>query len=132
LHSTLRHGKAGDHKLELIDTDGMSFPRMLHEIERVFDIDARSLEIMRIDLCLDIPDVPVSWFNEHMQIRWKRNGTDSFELKNSRHRKQEIETVYYGSRPNLFRVYNKVAEWCKQYRYRQIKAKKTWGELRHF
>jgi hypothetical protein len=102
LHSTLRHGKAGDHKLELIDTDGMSFPRMLHEIERVFDIDARSLEIMRIDLCLDIPDVPVSWFNEHMRIRWKRNGTDFFELKNSRHRKQEIETVYYGSRPICF------------------------------
>ena len=56
LHTTCRHGD-GDHKLELLDTGQMSYAAMLGEVERVYRVDTRGLDVMRIDLCADVEGV---------------------------------------------------------------------------
>ncbi len=44
LHAHCKRGEAGNHKIELLDCGAMSFARMLHEITRVFDVDAMRLQ----------------------------------------------------------------------------------------
>ena len=71
LHAHCRHGD-GNFKLELIDTGKSSLASLVHEIERVFEVDGRQMEISRLDLAADIPDVPVPWFIDHVRAKRKR------------------------------------------------------------
>src|SRR5437660_2724014 len=60
LHAHCKHGDAGNHKLELIDTGVRSFHELLDEVEAVFQVyPASILEIMRVDLAVDVIGVPV-------------------------------------------------------------------------
>ncbi len=52
----------------------MSYAAMLGEVERVYRVDARGLEGMRIDLCAGVESVPVPWFHQHLRVKWKRRG----------------------------------------------------------
>ncbi len=114
-HSTCLHGREGTHKLELVDTGIMSLARMQHEAERIFDVDARRLGVMRLDLAADVLGVPVSWFSDHVRAVWKRWVADVGQVEVARMGKGEIQTIYFGKRLNCFRIYNKIAEWRHQY-----------------
>ncbi len=114
LHTYCVHG-AGDHKLELIDTGRATLAEMIREIENVFDVNGRRLEISRIDLAADVSGVPVEWFLEHLRAKWKRFTADIGKVEYSRMGKLAVETFYLGKRPNCYRIYNKIAELHYQY-----------------
>lgn len=133
LHMGLRHQRPGEkghcHKLELIDTGMSTYSKWLAEIERIFEIPigyrksstsalqprgVKQLAVMRIDLAADVPEVPVDWFRMHMRVLWKRRRA---ELGRYLIVSQgEGETLYFGKRPNHFRVYNKIAELKEQHK----------------
>lgn len=121
LHMGCALDKKGNHKLELIDTGRMTYGQMAHEIQRIFDTNPRRLEMMRVDLAADVQDVPVSWFAGHVRARWKRFAADlgkigeDPEMEYCRMGKQTVETLYFGKRPNCFRIYDKIAEFKHQY-----------------
>ena len=105
----MRARKSRDHKLELIDTGVMGYIDMRREIERVFDVDASTTGVMRLDLAADVQGVPVQAFVGNVRAKFKRSATDLGSY--SRARKVGIETLYLGKRPNFFRIYNKIAEF---------------------
>jgi hypothetical protein len=121
LHLGCQSDKEGNHKLELIDTGKMTYGQMANEIERIFDANPRRLEMMRVDLAADVRDVPVSWFAGHVRARWKRFAADlgkigeGPQIEYCRMGKQKVETLYFGKRPNCFRIYDKIAEFKHQY-----------------
>lgn len=115
LHLGNRHGGGGANKIELLDAGTMSLAGMQHEIERIFDVDSRRLGVMRLDLAADVEGVPVAWFAENVRAIWKRHVADFSQVDCLQIGKKEIETIYFGKRPNCFRIYNKIAEWRHQY-----------------
>jgi hypothetical protein len=120
LHMNCIRDRKGSHKLELLDTGRMGYAMMCHEIERVFDLDARRLDLMRLDLAADVRGVRVAWFVRHMRAQYKRfacdiGQVDAETLLYARMGQQEVQTLYFGKRPNCFRVYDKIAEYRHQY-----------------
>jgi hypothetical protein len=120
LHMGCVRDKQGNHKLELLDTSTMSYARMCNEIERIFDLDARRLCLMRVDLAADVRDVPVGWFARHVRARWKQWVCEIGKIEPeapeyARMGRQRVETFYLGKRPNCFRIYDKIAEYHHQY-----------------
>lgn len=120
LHMGCVRDKRGNHKLELLDTGKMSYARMQNEIERIFDLDARGLPLMRVDLAADVLGVPVEWFFRHVRAHYKQWVCDIGEVdcqtpEYARMGRQEVQTFYLGKRPNVFRIYNKLAEYHHQY-----------------
>jgi hypothetical protein len=126
LHIGLKHpgAHAGEGKLELFDTGLKSLSEITAEIESTIEGGASDLEIMRIDLCADIVGVPVEWFFDKLRVKYKRVAREIGELKTDRIGKVGIQTLYAGTRPNLLRVYDKVAEYKDQLRKEQRKAKR--------
>jgi hypothetical protein len=114
LHTGCLHGD-GNHKLELIDAGQMSYAGMVNEAERIFDTDSRRLGVMRVDLAADVQGVPVSWFLEYARARWKRWVSDIGPLEVSRMGNGGVQTLYFGKRPNCYRIYDKIAELRHQY-----------------
>ena len=120
LHMDCIRDRKGNHKLELLDTGAMSYAGMLNEVERVFDLDARRLALMRLDLAADVPGVPVEWFVRHLRAKCKQWVCDigqaaCEDLDYSRMGRRQVQTYYLGKRPNCFRIYDKVAEYHHQY-----------------
>jgi hypothetical protein len=115
LHLYCTHTKAGDHKLELIDTGEMSFPQIQREILRVFDIDPGQLRLMRLDLAADVPDVAVAWFRRNARVKWKQWQSAIGTIQYSEMGRRKVETLYFGKRPNCVRIYDKISEWRHQY-----------------
>jgi hypothetical protein len=115
LHMHCTRDKEGNHKLELVDTGDMSLSAMGHEIERVFDVDCRHLGLMRIDLAADVPGVSIPWFAQHARVKWKRWTADVGKIEFTQMGMGQIETLYFGKRPNCFRIYDKIAEFHHQY-----------------
>jgi hypothetical protein len=116
LHTHCKFGK-GDHKIELIDTGIRSFEYLLNEVRRIFDVNPSNLELIRVDLATDVPGVPVTWFLSHTRAKFKRfhnAGMGDFEYQQLG--QKGIQTLYLGKRPNMFRIYDKVAEWQHQHK----------------
>lgn len=109
------HNPSYDHKIELRGVGGMGYREMVHQIERVFDVHPKSLELMRLDVAADIPGVPVSWFHGRTLVARKQFAASMGVYTEMG--KQEVQTLYSGKRPNFFRIYDKVAE--RQYQYRK-------------
>jgi len=119
LHIGCRHGRAsqsGNHKIELIDTGKDGYGGMLMTMERVFFADPRQHEIMRVDLAADVPGVSVDWFQHRARVKFKQWGAEIGELHYSQMGRREVQTLYFGKRPNCYRIYDKIAEWQVQYR----------------
>lgn len=128
LHAHCVHGD-GNHKLELIDTGRTALSGMVREIERVFDVDARRLEISRIDLAADILDVPVAWFLAHLRAKWKRFTADLGTIEYARMGKLGVETFYLGKRPNCYRIYDKLGEFRYQWSRLKVEPKPSFEVL---
>jgi len=112
-----RMDKTGNHKIEMIDVGQMSGSQIIHEVEQIFEVDARALAVMRVDWAVDVPDLPVQWFRETVQVQHKRfRSAVTGEPFYSEMGKADIQTLYFGKRPNLIRIYDKQAEYREQYR----------------
>jgi hypothetical protein len=124
VHSEAKYG-AHDHKAEFLASGQLGYSEMRTQIERVFAVDTDDLEVMRLDLCADVPGVTVSWFDKYARIRWKRLASDHSNIRRDGIR--DLETVTYGARPNCLRIYNKIAEWQTHYRKLARKADAGYG-----
>ena len=112
-----RMEKAGNHKLELLDVGEMSRSRIVGEICEIFEVVPSSLGIMRADFAVDVPELPVQWFRETVQVEHKRfRSAVTGEAFYSEMGCGKIQTLYFGKRPNLIRIYDKRAEFEHQYR----------------
>jgi hypothetical protein len=109
-------GPRGNHKVELIDTHLLSYAEILDEIEYVFHIQTEPLSIMRLDLAVDIEGIGVRWFRENTRVSRKQWLANLGVMATAEMGKNEPQTLYYGRRPNLIRIYNKVEECRQQYR----------------
>jgi hypothetical protein len=121
LHGNCKH-RPGAHKLELVDTGAMSYREMLNEVERIYDCPARTLEVMRVDMCADLPRVSVAWLQDRVRVHYKRWGARAQKIEPILMMdmgKRGIETVYFGKKPNCYRIYNKIAEFQHQYQQMQ-------------
>jgi hypothetical protein len=123
LHMGNKHAKAGDHKLELIDTAEKSAGQLNHHAHEIFELSKEhaDLRIMRIDLAADIPSVPVTWFKERVKVEFKRRhreeGKEEFQYVEDG--KKRVQTLYYGQKPNQIRIYDKHDE--KLFQYEKLK-----------
>jgi hypothetical protein len=104
----------GEHKLEIIDTGEKAFSQLSAVLEQVVEGSTDDLELMRIDLCADICEVPVDWFLNRIRIKFKRVAYEMGNLKYQRIGKAGIQTISAGRRPNIVRVYDKIAEYKEQ------------------
>jgi hypothetical protein len=119
----------GEHKLELLDTGKKGYSDLAGQVEAVIECSADDLDIMRIDLCADMYGVPVEWFLGRMRVRFKRIAHEFGIPKYQRIGKAGIQTVSAGRRPNIVRVYDKVAECKDQLRKLQRKRSRDADEL---
>lgn len=104
------------HKLELIDTGDKPYSDLCALIGNVVEYDMNRLELMRLDLCADVPNIPVSWFHSHARFVFKQRERSIGALKSDVISRTSIETLTAGSRPNVIRVYDKIAELKAQFR----------------
>ncbi len=125
----------GTHKLELLETGKKSVDQLAATIEDLIDGDPLAQRVSRIDLAVDVPGIPVSWFRDHVHVRrkqWLVNFGQSTVLEDQQMGKRRIETCYWGKRPSCLRIYDKIAERLVAYerwKRRLIRdEKKSWGE----
>lgn len=116
LHYFCKKGGQGNHKLEMLDTGKKPYSALVAQLEAVIDGPLDDLGIMRLDLCADIPGVPVSWFHPRIRFRYKRMSHQIGPLKYEVIGKAAMETISAGRRPNIMRIYDKVAESKMQFR----------------
>jgi hypothetical protein len=107
--------KHGNHKLELIDVGDLSLRGIQLEIQRVFDIEPSHLDIMRLDLAADVPEVSVLWFSRNVRAKWKQWVAEIGKIEYAQMGRRKVETVYFGKRPNCYRIYDKISELHHQY-----------------
>lgn len=130
LHLHCRHGE-GNHKIELLETGNRGFSFLVGDCERIFDVDPLKCGVMRVDCATDIPGIGVSWFHQRVRVKWKQFANEIGELRMeqpganasltySQMGKREIQTLYFGKRPNCYRIYDKAAEW--RFEYRRFRA----------
>lgn len=120
LHVQCKHGDH-DHKLEIFDVGKKTFSEIAALVDSVTDANPEAMGIMRIDLTADVDGIPVPWFKEHARFKFKRTEREYGEVKYEMIGRGEVETIMAGSRPNVYRIYNKVAESRVQFRRMQKK-----------
>jgi hypothetical protein len=116
LHAYCKRTEPHNHKLELLDTGTKSYSELEEQIQAVFRIDSEQLGVMRLDLCADVPGIPVIWFQPRVRIKYKRFAGEVGKLQYEKLGSGKIETLIVGRRPNVFRIYDKVAECKMQFR----------------
>lgn len=128
VHLWFRHSRP-THKIEIIDAGEKTLADMERIITQLFNVDSRTLELLRIDLAADIEDVPVPWFREHAFVNRKQfsariEKSQESELQFIAMNKALAQTIYAGKRPNLIRIYDKLAEWYIQVKRLERDAKR--------
>lgn len=121
LHVSCKRGGRGQHKLELLDTGKKSYSELTRQVEAVRGGDNEQLGIMRIDFCADIHGVPVSWFQQRVRFLHKQISNQIGPLPYQTISRAGIETISAGKRPNIVRIYDKVAESKMQF----VKMRRT-------
>jgi hypothetical protein len=133
LHFSLKRDEndphEGEHKLELLDTGKKGYSEIVGEIESVIEGPISDLEIMRIDLCADMWGTPIEWFLSRLRVKYKRVAYEIGNQKWQHIGKAGIQTLSSGKRPNIFRAYDKVAEYEEQLRRLQRKRSKDADEI---
>lgn len=126
LHVCSLNGK-GNHKLELLHTGTKTWDQMMTTVSRVVRDDFESLEIMRLDPCVDIEDVGMDWFSRSVRCdrkRWEQQfgkiqveDGQPVDVDYRDISKKKRETIYLGRDDNFVRIYDKNAE--TQFRYKR-------------
>lgn len=110
LHLWNSRGKTASHKIELLDTGSKTLSHLISITQSIFNVNALRLGIMRIDLAVDIPNFPISHFHRNARIRFKRWQDQYGKLDLRKMGMGKMETLNFGKRPNLIRIYDKTAE----------------------
>ncbi len=116
LHYHCKKGAQGNHKVEMLDTGKKPYSAWVAQLDAITDVPLDDQRIMRVDFCADIEGVPVSWFHPRTRILYKQLSHKIGSLKSEIISKAGIETISAGRRPNVFRIYDKVAESKVQFR----------------
>ena len=137
LHLGHRFGNH-NHKLEFVSSGTKTFSELLEGIKKIWDVDPLTLTLMRADLAVDIPHIPVPWFREHARFKHKQFASQ-LDKANDENEAQFVtmgsaisQTLYAGKRPNLIRIYNKREEWLKQWRREVCNVKRFNRRLKGF
>lgn len=114
-----RNGKH-NHKVDIIDAGAKTLAEIISILTQLFEVDPLGLELMRVDLAADVHDIPVSWFRDHMRVRYKRfveriEKSSETEVKFVAMGNAEAQTFYAGRDANVIRIYNKTAELKRQW-----------------
>jgi hypothetical protein len=112
----------GSDKLVLVGAGEMSFQDILAIGHALFEPDARDLKIQRLDIAADVPGYPVPWCRDHAFVSRKRARGEIGKLCGNG-LKRKVETLYFGARPNLIRIYDKKAELRARIRRLQKQGK---------
>ena len=115
LHVHYRFREPHDNKLEILDVGKKSYSEIVQLIQTVTPVDADELGVMRLDLCADVHNVPVMWFQPRARFEFKRFAREDGELKYAQLGNDGVQTLTAGKRPNVFRIYDKPAECRMQY-----------------
>jgi hypothetical protein len=121
LHLECKHGD-NNSKLEVLDVGKKLYSDIVRLIENVAVVSPDQLGIMRIDLTADVPGVTVPWLKSHLRFKFKRTENEHGQFHYGLIGHGEVETILAGSRPNVFRVYNKTKECLFQFRRMQRKV----------
>ena len=113
----------GEHKLELFDTGLKPYSGLVAQIERTIEGPIDDLDLMRIDLCTDLYEVPVEWFSTNVRVKYKRRAHEMGLVKYERIGQRGIQTITAGRRPNVVRFYDKKAEL--QHQLRKLNRKRS-------
>lgn len=117
LHLWSKPGRNPTHKIEFLETGSRPLSSIVAEGNKIFDFDIFKAEVVRIDLATDLSGIPVSWFSQNATFRWKQwTSTLGKQDELARMGKGKIETLYFGKRPNLARIYDKRAEMLLRYK----------------
>jgi hypothetical protein len=92
------------------------------QVIAVFDVNPWLVSIIRVDFAVDIAGYSVEWFRRHARVSHKQF---SSEYGSFRSEGKEVETLYFGKRPNCFRVYDKQRAIRRRY------GRKVDGEATH-
>lgn len=118
LHIQCKHGDSHS-KLEVLDVGKKPYSEIVSLIESVTEARPEALGIMRIDLTADVRGVTVPWLKSHVRFKFKRTDNEHGQLRYGLIGHGEVETILAGSRPNVFRIYNKTKECLFQFRRMQ-------------
>jgi hypothetical protein len=120
LHIQCKHG-GHDSKFEILDVSEKKYSEIVQQIQSVAGLDPDDLGIMRIDLTGDVRDITVPWLKSHIRFKFKRTENEHGQIRYGLIGHGEVETILAGSRPNVYRIYNKVNEYLFQFRRMQRK-----------
>lgn len=99
-------------KVDFTDTRLVSAEDLIWRLLSLFRIqreEALSFQIARIDFAADVYGVPVEWFRRHSRVKRKRK-PQQYEVCNTETAKGNVASVDFGKRPDLYRIYDRVAE----------------------
>jgi hypothetical protein len=103
----------GGSKLELLEVGKKGMTAIDGTVEAIADCNPAGCRLGRIDLAADVPDVSLSWFREHAFVQYKQFVCAHAKIQEFEFcelGKKIYQTLYFGKRPAVIRVYDKVAE----------------------
>jgi hypothetical protein len=126
VHLSCRFGRP-NHKVEIVDVGDKTLDEVAEILAQLFSVDPWTLSTMRVDLTADIAGVPVPWFQHHALFHRKQFFS---QIKKSAEQELQFvgmgtavaQTIYAGKKPDFMRIYDKLAEWRKQQRKREIEC----------
>lgn len=101
--------ETGSNKLVMNRAGGLPYKHVLGQIGALFDGDILGLKVMRIDMAVDVVGYSVEWFRTHVAVR-RRQCRGEIGTAYRTDVRRGVETLYFGKRPNLFRIYDKIAQ----------------------
>lgn len=111
LHDRCRYDQHS--KVELLSVQCMCAQEIRAQIEQMYVCEPDLLRVMRVDLFGDAFDLPVWWFRRNAWVKYKRTVAEfgpqapCADITCKWKVESGIETLYFGQRPTLFRIYDK-------------------------
>lgn len=113
--------KTGTHKIQIVEAGRKCQGQIADTISQIVNDHPNLLGVSRVDSCADLVDGPsVKWIAQSVRAKstqWQAQigsmeiyDDDARKLDWSAMGKREVNTMYWGKRPNCFRCYNKKAE----------------------
>lgn len=130
-------------KLEIRETAKKGFSDFVGIFDEIFDGDACLSEVLRGDLKVDVPGVPVPEFERSMYVQRKQTRQTEYDAAqppgvDKAYGRRDGQTLYFGRGDGQVRIYDKLAELkfklveANKQRTRQGQRKKTFAEENGF
>jgi hypothetical protein len=107
------------YKLIFTDIYRLAAPDLTAGIRTAFEIDdadVRDLKVMRVDLTVDVRNVPVQWFLQNSHVKYKRADREYGNYEHSNVLKLDgdsypgVQTLAHGAHPDRYIIYDKIAQ----------------------